>query len=84
MQEPETLKNTPDGGQLRAFVERIERVNVERDALAQDLSEIFKEARGTGFNVKVMKKVVALRRKDRQPRIEEETVLELYLNAIGE
>ena len=71
-------------GQLRAFVERIERLEEEGRALADDKKEVYAEARGNGFDAKIIKRVVALRRMDRDKRIEEETILDLYLAALGE
>ncbi len=69
--------------QLAAFVERIERVAEERGALAKDISEIYKEARGNGFDVKALKKIIALRRTDPSERAELEAIVDLYMNALG-
>ena len=69
---------------LRAFVERIERVESEIADLNGDKSEIYKEAKGNGFQPKIIRKVVARRRMDRDKRIEEDTILDLYLSALGE
>jgi uncharacterized protein (UPF0335 family) len=76
--------NSVNAGHLRAFIERIERLDEELRGLNEDKSEVYKEAKGNGFDVKIMKKVVALRRMDRDRRIEEETILDLYLSALGE
>ncbi len=73
-----------DTGHLRAFIERVERLEEEKRAIADDIKEVYAEAKGNGFDPKVMRKVVSLRRMDRDKRIEEETILELYLNALGE
>jgi uncharacterized protein (UPF0335 family) len=73
-----------DGGHLRAFIERIERLEEEKRATMEDIKEVFAEAKGNGFDVKIMRKVISLRRMDRDKRVEEETVLELYLQALGE
>ena len=73
-----------DGGHLRAFIERIERLEEEKRTLAEDIKEVYAEAKGNGFDVKIMRKVISLRRMDRDKRIEEETILELYLSALGE
>jgi uncharacterized protein (UPF0335 family) len=73
-----------DGGHLRAFVERVERLEEEKRAIADDIKEVYAEAKGNGFDVKIMRKVVSLRRMDRDKRIEEETILDLYLSALGE
>lgn len=74
---------TVNDGQLRAFVERIERMNEEIKALNTDKKDIYGEAKANGFDTKILKKVVAIRAQDRDKRIEEETILELYLSALG-
>lgn len=71
------------GDQLLAFVERIERVNEEIKDLNDGKKDIFSEARGVGFDVKILKKVVQMRSQDRDKRHEEETILDLYLAALG-
>lgn len=73
-----------ESGQLRAFVERIERLEEDKRAIADDIKEVYAEAKGNGFDVKIMRKVISLRRMDRDKRIEEETILDLYLSALGE
>jgi uncharacterized protein (UPF0335 family) len=81
--------NTPEGattiaqGQLRSFIERIERLEEEKTALSADIKEIYAEAKGNGFDTKVMRKVISLRKKDTAERQEEEAMLELYLHALG-
>ena len=72
-----------NGGQLRAFVERIERLEEEKKALADDIKDVYAEAKGTGFDIKIVRKIVSLRKQDRDKRREEEEILELYLAAIG-
>lgn len=69
--------------ELKQFVERIERMEEEIRERNADKSEIYSEAKARGFDVKIMKQVVALRRKDPAERRESETVLLLYLNALG-
>jgi uncharacterized protein (UPF0335 family) len=73
-----------DGSHLRAFVERVERIETEIRDLNDDKSEIYKEAKGCGFDAKIMKKIIARRRMDRQKRIEEDEIMSLYLEALGE
>ena len=70
-------------GQLRSFIERIERLEEEKKAIAADIKEVYAEAKGTGFDVKIMRKVVSLRKKDAAERQEEEAILDLYLSALG-
>jgi uncharacterized protein (UPF0335 family) len=69
--------------QLRSFVERIERTEEEIKGLNADKSDIYKEAKVNGFDVKVLRKVVALRRKDYAERQEEDAILEVYMQALG-
>ena len=70
-------------GQLRSFIERIERLEEEKKAIAADIKEVYAEAKGTGFDTKIMRKVVSLRKKDAAERQEEEAILNLYLSALG-
>ena len=69
--------------QLKAFIERIERLNTEKESVQEDIKEVYSEAKGVGFDVKAVRKIVALRKKDEQKRREEEEILVLYKNAIG-
>ena len=69
--------------QLKAFVERIENMNEEIKALGEDRKEIFAEAKGQGFDVKILRKVIAIRKQDADKRAEEEALLETYLAALG-
>jgi uncharacterized protein (UPF0335 family) len=70
-------------GHLRAFVERIERLEEEKRALSDDIKDVYGEAKANGFDTKIMRKIMSIRRQDRDKRIEEETVLDLYLAALG-
>lgn len=69
--------------QLRAFIERLERVEEEIRTLNDDKKEIYSEAKSTGFDTKIMKRVLAIRRQDRDQRLEEEAILDTYLAALG-
>jgi uncharacterized protein (UPF0335 family) len=69
--------------QLRAFVERIERLEEEKKTIADDIKDVYGEAKGMGFDTKILKKVVALRKKDEQERMEEDAILDTYLHALG-
>ena len=69
--------------QLRAFIERIERLEEEKKTIADDIKDVYGEAKGTGFDTKILKKVIALRKKDEQERLEEEAILDTYLAALG-
>ena len=72
-----------NAGHLRAFVERIERLEEEKKALSGDIKDVYGEAKANGFDVKIMRKIVSIRKQDRDSRIEEETILDLYLAALG-
>jgi len=69
--------------QLRAFVERIERLEEEGKAISDDKADVYGEAKSMGYDVKILKKVIALRRKDPQQRMEEDLILDTYLAALG-
>jgi uncharacterized protein (UPF0335 family) len=69
--------------QLRAFVERIERMEEEKKAIADDIKEIYAEAKGNGFDTKVLRQVIRIRKQDRAERLEQEAILDLYLAALG-
>lgn len=68
---------------LRSFIERIERLEEEKKGIQDDIKEIYAEAKGTGFEPKVIRKVISLRKKSKEDRQEEETLLELYKQALG-
>lgn len=74
---------TVAAGQLRAFIERVERLHEERKTISDDIADVFAEAKGSGFDTKAMKTILALRRKDQAERAEEEAILELYMAALG-
>ncbi len=69
--------------QLKSLVERIERLEEEKGALAADIREVYSEAKGQGFDTKIMRQVVRLRKLDRADRQEQEAILDLYLAALG-
>jgi uncharacterized protein (UPF0335 family) len=68
---------------LRSFVERIERLETEKADLAADISEVYKEAKGNGFDTKALRKIIAMRRKEDHVRAEEEALLATYMQALG-
>lgn len=69
--------------QLRSFVERIERLEEEKQALMTDIKEVYAEAKGNGFDTKILRQVVRLRKMETADRQEQEAILELYLSALG-
>jgi uncharacterized protein (UPF0335 family) len=70
-------------GQLRSLVERIERLEEEKKTIAGDIKEVYAEAKANGFDTKIVRKVISIRKKDRHEREEEEALIETYLNALG-
>jgi uncharacterized protein (UPF0335 family) len=76
-------KTTFAHGQLKSLVERIEKLEEEKKAIAGDIKEVFAEAKAQGFDTKIMRKVIALRKKEASERQEEEALIDLYLNALG-
>jgi len=74
---------TVAGGQLRAFIERVERLEEEKKSIADDIKEVYAEAKGTGFDTKIVRRIVRMRKMDQAQRQEEETITELYLAALG-
>lgn len=79
-----SVLNSDAQSQLRSIVERIERLNQEKAEIAEHIKEVFSEAKGNGFDVKVLRKVIARRRQDRAKLQEEEAVMDLYLSALGD
>ncbi len=69
--------------QLRAFVERIERMEEEKSSIANDIKEIYAEAKGNGFDTKILRQIVRIRKQDHNERMEQEAILELYMQALG-
>ena len=80
--EPTTVGGV-NVGQLRSFIERIERLEEEKQALMADIREVFAESKAQGYDVKIMRQVLKLRKMDRDDRAEEETLLEVYKRALG-
>jgi uncharacterized protein (UPF0335 family) len=68
---------------LKSFIERIERLEEEKAALAADIREVYSEAKGTGFDTKIMRQVVRLRKLDTADRQEQDAILDLYMSALG-
>lgn len=75
--------NSVTADELRQFIERIEQMTVEKQALQGDISDAFAKAKGRGYDTKVMKKVIALRKRKADDIAEEEAVLDMYKSALG-
>ncbi len=71
------------GERLRTFIERIERLEEEKRALAEDIKEVFAEAKGVGFDVKTMRQIIKIRRMDQADADEQEALLDTYKRALG-
>ena len=74
---------TVAAGQLRAFIERIERLEEEKKTIGDDIKEVYAEAKGTGFDTGAIRTLIRLRKKDQAERQEEESILDLYKAALG-
>lgn len=72
------------GDQLKSIVERIERLEEEKKTISDDIKEVYAEAKGNGFDVKVLRMVIRIRKQDANERAEQEAILDLYLQAVGE
>ena len=70
-------------GRLKSFIERVERLEEDKAAVSEDMKGVFAEAKGEGFDVKIIRKIIRLRKQDQAQRLEEEAILDLYLSAIG-
>jgi uncharacterized protein (UPF0335 family) len=68
---------------LKSFIERIERLEEEKAALTADLREVYAEAKGSGFDTKIMRQIIKLRKMDQAARAEQDALLELYKRAVG-
>lgn len=81
--EPDILNPTAQG-RLRSIVERVERLEEDKAAVQNDIKEVFAEAKGEGYDVKVLRVVIRKRKQDKAKRQEEEAIEDLYLSALGE
>jgi uncharacterized protein (UPF0335 family) len=75
--------NSVAASQLQSIIERVERLEEDKSQVAADIKEVYAEAKGNGFDTKTLRKIVALRKKDRDKAMEERAMLELYANALG-
>lgn len=72
-----------NNNQLKSLVERIEKLEEEKAAIANDVKEVFSEAKSNGFDTKIIKKILALRKQDASKRAEEQAILAVYMDALG-
>ena len=82
-EQPEAAKTRFAKDQLKAFVERIERLEEEKKTISDDIRDVYAESKGNGFDVKALRAVIRLRKQDAQERQEHELILDTYLNALG-
>jgi uncharacterized protein (UPF0335 family) len=73
-----------NNNQLKSIVERIERLEEEKKTIADDIKEVYAEAKGSGYDVKILRQVIRLRSRDLDERREEAAILDLYMQAVGE
>ncbi len=83
MNDDTVSSTTVAAGQLRTLIERIERLEEEKKEVAEQIKEVYAEAKANGFDTKTLRKVVSLRKKPAEERQEEEALLDLYLSALG-
>lgn len=81
--DPDVLAASAQG-RLRSLVERIENLERDKQDVMSDIKEVFAEAKGEGYDVKILRKVIRIRKQDKAKRQEEEAILDLYLSALGE
>jgi uncharacterized protein (UPF0335 family) len=79
--EPEF--NAATAGQLKSVIERIERLEEEKKALAEDIKEVYAEAKANGFDTKAIRKLISIRKQDEGDRKEQDAILETYMTALG-
>lgn len=82
MSEP-TIGHNAAPELLKSIVERVERLNEDKKAISEDISDIFKEAKGNGFDVKALRQIIRLRAEDPNKRAERDAILETYMHAMG-
>lgn len=70
-------------GELRSFIERLERLEAEKKDIAEQMKEVMAEAKGRGYDTKVLRKLIAMRKRDKDDLAEEEAILDLYRQALG-
>ncbi|QIG70682.1 DUF2312 domain-containing protein [Rhizobium phage RHph_I1_18] len=75
--------NNVAANQLRAFIERIERLEEEKKTIADDIKDVYSSAKNDGFDTKPIKKIIALRKKSKEERDEEDHILTTYMQALG-
>ena len=80
---PDVLTSAAQG-RLRTIIERLERLEEDKQAVMADMKEVFAEAKSEGYDVKILRKVIRIRKQDKAKRQEEDAILDLYMSALGE
>ena len=80
---PDVLTSAAQG-RLRTIIERLERLEEDKQAVMADMTEVFAEAKGEGYDVKILRNVIRIRKQDKAKRQEEDAILDLYMSALGE
>lgn len=75
--------NDVNKDQLLAYIDRIERLDEDKRAISEDIKEIYTEVKSAGYDAKIVRKIISIRRKTKEQRQEEETLLDLYMQSIG-
>ncbi len=75
--------NQATKAQLKAFIERVEKLEEEKKSIADDIKDVFAEAKGNGFDTKILRKIITMRKQDTAERKEQEEIMDLYLAALG-
>lgn len=75
--------SNPNSGELKAYIDRIEKLEEEKKAIADDIKDVYGEAKDNGYDTAIMRKIVAIRKLDKATRAEQEELMDLYLNALG-
>lgn len=81
--EEDSAPANVSGARLKSFLERIERLEEEKKALSEDIRDVYSEAKGIGFEPRIMRKIVSLRKTNLEKRREDQELLDLYMSAIG-
>ena len=78
------ILTSTSAGRLRTIIERLERLEEDKQAIMTDTKEVFAEAKGEGYDVKILRKVIRIRKQDKAKRQEEDAIMDLYMSALGE
>ena len=83
IQNSENVETKPKDNRLKSFIERIERLEEEKNNILVDIKEVYSEAKSSGYDTKIMRKILLIRKMDIDERLEQEALLDTYRNALG-